>query len=214
MGNNKLLKEISLKLIRGDATAVEKMTKEAVNQGIVAADILNNALISAMTDVGLAFQNNEIFLPEVLISARAMKAGMEILKPLLTASNFKARGKVCIGTVKGDLHDIGKNIVATMFEGAGYEIVDLGIDVATEKFVDSAKRHSPDIIAMSSLLTTTMLQMESVIEALEIEKLRHQIKVVVGGAPITSAFAEEIGADGYAPDAYGAVDMVKKLLPV
>jgi 5-methyltetrahydrofolate--homocysteine methyltransferase len=209
--NEKQFQEISSKLMKGDAGSVKALTEKAISDGIEAAEILNKALITAMTEIGIQFKNNDIFLPEVLIAARAMKAGMEIIKPLLVKSNFKAKGKVCIGTVKGDLHDIGKNIVAMMLEGAGYDVIDLGIDVPPEAFVQSVKENQPDVVAMSSLLTTTMLQMKEVVQSLNKESLRYSIKVIIGGAPITQAFADEILADGYAPDAYGAVDLLNQL---
>jgi 5-methyltetrahydrofolate--homocysteine methyltransferase len=166
-----------------------------------------------MERIGVRFRNCEIYIPEVLIAARAMHAGLAVLKPILSKSSTAMTGKVVIGTVKGDLHDIGKNLVAMMLEGGGFEVTDLGIDVSPEKFVESLKQSQAQIVGMSALLTTTMGQMKATIQALETAGLRNKVKVLVGGAPVTERFAKEVGADGYAPDAASAVDLVKSLLP-
>jgi methylmalonyl-CoA mutase cobalamin-binding domain/chain len=165
-----------------------------------------------MAVVGEKFKNNEFYIPEVLVAARAMNAAMAIVKPLIVGDQLKPLGKVVIGTVRGDLHDIGKNLVMMMLEGAGFEIVDLGVDVAPEKFVEAAKANSADVVAMSALLTTTMPAMKDTIAALEENGLRDKVKVIIGGAPVTQSYADSIGADGYAPDAASAVDKVKELL--
>jgi 5-methyltetrahydrofolate--homocysteine methyltransferase len=167
-----------------------------------------------MNIVGEKFKNNEFFIPEVLIAARAMKAGMEIIRPLLVEAEVKARGKVIVGTVKGDLHDIGKNIVAMMLEGAGFEVINMGTDVTIEKIMEHMEKDPPDVVGLSALLTTTMVYMRDVIQALENAKLKERVKVIIGGAPITQAYADEINADGYAPDAASSVDLVKGLLNI
>lgn len=197
----------------GNAPKVKEMVEAALAEGVNPEDIVNKALIVGMSEVGELFKNNEIYVPEVLIAARAMYAGLNILKPLLAERDVKPIGKVVIGTVKGDLHDIGKNLVAMMLEGAGFEVTDLGIDVSPEKFVNAAKAAGPGcIVAMSALLTTTMPAMKDTIEALKAAGIRDQVKVMVGGAPVTQKFADEIGADGYAPDAASAADLAKTLV--
>ena len=175
-------------------------------------EIVNNALIVGMSEIGELFKNNQIYVPEVLIAARAMQAGLTVVKPLLVDRDIKPIAKVAIGTVKGDLHDIGKNLVAMMMEGAGMEVIDLGIDVAPEKFVDAVITYGVDIVAMSALLTTTMPYMRETIEALEAAGLREQVKVIIGGAPVTQSFADEIGADGYSSDAASAAELAKALI--
>ncbi len=209
-----ILEQIAEKLIEGDADSVTTLTQNAIDQHIEASDVLNNGLLSGMDVVGQRFKKNEFFIPEVLIAARAMKAGMEIIKPLLAAAKIKARGKVVLCTVKGDLHDIGKNIVSMMLEGAGYDIVDLGADISKEVILEQIKAHQPDVLGLSALLTTTMGYMGEVIQTLEEEGLRQQLKVIIGGAPVTQAYSEEIHADGYGPDAVSAVDQVNSLLKV
>jgi len=199
-------------VIKGQAAEVEKLTKEAIAGGAKAQDILKNTLIPAMGIVGEKMKNNEFFIPEVLIAARAMKSAMVILKPLLADEDVESEGKVLLGTVKGDLHDIGKNLVMMMFEGAGFKVVDLGIDVTPEKFVNAVKSENPDIIGMSALLTTTMPSIKQTIDALKEAGIRNKVKVMVGGAPITQDYANEVGADGYASDAPSAVDRAKQLL--
>jgi 5-methyltetrahydrofolate--homocysteine methyltransferase len=199
-------------VIKGKSADVERLTKEALNSGIKPQEILKNALIPAMGIVGNKMKNNEFFIPEVLIAAKAMKSSMVILKPLLADKDFGSEGKVLLGTVKGDLHDIGKNLVMMMFEGAGFKVVDLGTDVSPEKFVNAVKSENPDIVGLSALLTTTMPSIKKTLEALKEAGLRNKVKVLVGGAPITQEYANEVGADGYASDAPSAVDKAKQLL--
>jgi len=203
---------IAENLIKGNRDGVSELVQQAVDEGVSVSDILNKGLVAGMDVVGAKFKNNEFYVPEVLIAARAMKAGMKIIRPLLAESGAKPMATFVIGTCKGDLHDIGKNLVSMMMEGAGYEVIDLGIDVAPEKFVEVVKERSPDIIALSALLTTTMPAMKTTIDALEAAGVREQVKTMIGGAPVTQNYADEIGADGYAPDAASAVDTVKKLL--
>ena len=201
------LQEISLKLQAGKAKDVKQLVQQAIDEGIPAQEILEQGLISGMNVVGEKFKNNEVFVPEVLVAARAMNMGAKLLKPLLTAEGVKANGKVCIGTVKGDLHDIGKNLVKMMLEGKGIEVVDLGTDVAPETFVQTAKDQNCQIICCSALLTTTMGVMEDVVKAAENAGIRDQVKIMIGGAPITDAFCKQIGADAYTPDAASAADV-------
>ena len=197
----------------GNAPKVKELVEAALAEGVNPEDIVNKALIVGMGEIGELFKNNEVYVPEVLIAARAMYAGLNILKPLLAERDVKPIGKVVIGTVKGDLHDIGKNLVAMMLEGAGFEVTDLGIDVGPEKFVDAVKSLDGDcIVAMSALLTTTMPAMKDTIEAFKEAGLRERIKIMVGGAPVTQNFADEIGADGYAPDAASAADLAKTFI--
>ncbi len=205
-----ILKQIQENLIKGKAKEVLALCEEAVKKNIPVEQILNEGLISGMAIIGEKFKNNQVYVPEVLIAARAMNSGMGFLKPLLAKANVKARGKVAIGTVKGDLHDIGKNLVKMMLEGAGFEIVDLGVNVDPEKFVAAAKEKSCDVIAMSALLTTTMGSMKATVDAVKAAGIK--TKTIVGGAPLTDSFAKEINADGYAPDAASAVDLVNKLI--
>ena len=206
------LGEIRQALESGNAQAVRKLTEAALGQGISAETVLNEGLIAAMSRVGEKFKRNEVYVPEVLVAARAMYAGLDILRPILVETGTKAVGKLVIGTVRGDLHDIGKNLVRMMFEGAGFQVVDLGIDVTEDKFIDAVRTERPDFIGMSALLTTTMPAMKTTIEALENAGLRDKVKVIVGGAPVTQHFADAIGADGYAPDASSAVDLAKELI--
>jgi 5-methyltetrahydrofolate--homocysteine methyltransferase len=206
------LKELQSALERGDAPAVEKLTQAAIDEGVAAKEILDNALIAGMAVVGERFKNNEIYVPEVLIAARAMTAGMKTLEPLLVEAGVKPVGTIAMGTVRGDLHDIGKNLVAMMMRGNGFKVVDLGIDVTPEQFIETAKKQDVDIIGMSALLTTTMPSMKATIEGLQKEGLLGKVKVMIGGAPVTQRYADEIGADGYAPDAGSAVDKAKALL--
>jgi len=207
-----LLDEIAVSIMNGDADEVKKLTEQALSQNVLAEDILKQGLVSGMNIVSKKFKNNEVFIPEVLISAKAMKAGMGVIKPLLAQANVQSKGKVVMGTVNGDLHDIGKSIVAMLLEGAGFEVIDLGADVPLEKFMESIKKEDADIVGMSALLTTTMTFMKVLIDELEKTGLKKKVKVMVGGAPVTSAFAEEIKADGYAPDAAQAVDLAISLL--
>lgn len=208
------LSEIASALIEGNRKKVQELVSLAIKEGVPPERIINQGLIAGMQVIGERFKNNEIFVPEVLVSARAMHAGMDLLKPLLAKSPEILKGKIVIGTVKGDLHDIGKNLVVMMLEGAGYQVIDLGIDVDAEKFVESVKTYNPHILGMSALLTTTMPYMKVTIEALEKAGLRGKIKVIVGGAPVTEEFAKEIGADGYAEDAGSAVELVNDLLEI
>jgi len=207
-----VLEKISESLQKGDAKEVEELVKKAINENIPAVDILNEGLIRGMNVLGVKFKNNEVFIPEVLVAAQAMKAGVELIKPLLSESNVTSKGKFMIGTVKGDLHDIGKNLVIIMMKGAGFDVVDLGVNVSKEKFIEAIVKENPDILGMSALLTTTMTYMKEVIDELQNRQLRDKIKVIVGGAPITAEFAEEIGADGYSPDAGSAVELVSSLI--
>ena len=199
-------------LAQGKMEEVKKLTDEALNHGESAETILKEGFIQSMDRIGVRFKNGEIYIPEVLIAARAMHAGMDVLKPVLSKSTTRLSKKVAIGTVKGDLHDIGKNLVAMMLEGGGFEVVDLGIDVSAEKFVEAIKNHKPQVVGMSALLTTTIREMKMTLEAMEKAGLRKEVKAIVGGAPLTEKFAREIGADGYAPDAASAVDVVTSLL--
>jgi len=207
----KIVTTINEKVIAGDDTEVALQVQQAIAAGIDPGIILNDGLISAMNEVGKRFERGEYFVTEMLMAARAMKAGLEPLQPLLIKTDIKPLGKVVIGTVKGDLHDIGKNLVAVMMEGVGLEIVDLGVDVSADRFVDAA-RAGADIVAISALLTTTMQQMKTVIAALNEAGLRNRIKIMVGGAPVTEDFAHEIGADGYGKDAGSAARLAKELI--
>ena len=201
------LQDISIKLQAGKAKDVKALVQQAIDEGIPAQKILEEGLISGMNIVGEKFKNNEVFVPEVLVAARAMNMGTNLLKPLLDAEGAKANGKVCFGTVKGDLHDIGKNLVKMMLEGKGIEVVDLGTDVSPEMFVNTAKEQQCQIICCSALLTTTMGVMEDVVKAAEAAGIRDQVKIMIGGAPITEAYAKQIGADAYTPDAATAADV-------
>ncbi|MGC8863567.1 MAG: corrinoid protein [Armatimonadota bacterium] len=207
------LQALAQAIINGKAPDVKAMTESALAEGMSPGEILNNGLVAGMNVVGEKFKNNEFYVPEVLIAARAMKAAMEVLRPQLVNSGVQPVGKVAIGTVRGDLHDIGKNLVAMMLEGAGFEINDLGVDVKPEQFVEVVK-NGADIVAMSALLTTTMPAMKDTIEALKAEGVRDKALVMIGGAPVTQNYCDEIGADGYAPDAASAVDKAKELLKV
>lgn len=205
-----MLKDIQEALLKGKKDEVEKLVDQVLASGQSAAAILNEGLIIGMDRLGVMFKNNEVFIPEVLVAARAMNAGMAKLEPLLVKEGIQPKGAVVIGTVRGDLHDIGKNIVAMMLKGAGYRIVDLGIDVSAEKFVTAAKENKADIIALSALLTTTMIGMKSIVEAVQESGLN--VPVIIGGAPVTRDYATEIKAEGYAPDAASAVEEVGRLL--
>ncbi len=208
-----LIQEIREAVIEGQAKVVVPKVEQALQEGIDANTILHDGLIDAMSEVGQLFEDGEFFVPEMLIAARAMSAALDVLKPLLVEQGVEPIGKVAIGTVKGDLHDIGKSLVAMMLEGAGFEIVNLGVDVSPEKFIEEVKKGA-QIVAMSALLTTTMSNMKVTIDAIKAAGLRDQTVVMVGGAPVTAAYAEEIGADGYAPDASAAVRKAKELLGV
>lgn len=202
-------KGIAEALIEGNAGKVKDLVQEAADEGVVPQKILDEGLIAGMEVVGVRFKNCEIYVPEVLVSARAMHAGMDILEPLLAASGAKARGVFIVGTVKGDLHDIGKNLVAMMLTGTGWKVVDLGVDVDAEKFVQTALDEDADVIGLSALLTTTMVNMKSVIELAKNKDCK--AKIVVGGAPLTKSYADEIGADGYAPDAATASEIISNM---
>jgi 5-methyltetrahydrofolate--homocysteine methyltransferase len=205
------LNELSVAIINGDMEEARKLTQALLDQGLPAGKIVSEGLIPGMNEVGRLFKACEYYVPEVLISARAMKSSMELVRPLLSGADSAKMGKIVIGTVQGDLHDIGKNLVAMMLEGAGFEVVDLATDVSPAKFVEAVKQHKPKVVAMSALLTTTMTAMKSTIEALKEAGVRTDIKVMVGGAPVTERFAHEIGADGYAPEAATATDVAKNL---
>jgi 5-methyltetrahydrofolate--homocysteine methyltransferase len=205
------LKNIYQSVVEGDSSAVSAGVRAELDAGTAPEEILNQAFIAAMDYVGQQFEAGEFFVPEMLISARAMQSGMNLLKPHLVEGGVESAGKVAIGTVKGDLHDIGKNLVAMMLEGAGFEILDLGTDVPTSKFLEAASGGA-DVIAMSALLTTTMGNMSDVLKALEDSNLRDKVKVIIGGAPVTDAYAEKIGVDGYAADASSAVRKVRELV--
>jgi 5-methyltetrahydrofolate--homocysteine methyltransferase len=209
---SEILSTISTAVIEGNLDDIVELTEDALDEGLEAQEILNQGLMPGMDHVGVEFKAGNMFVPEVLRSARAMQASMDILKPLLAESGVKMVGKVLLGTVKGDLHDIGKNLVAMMCEGAGFEVKDLGKDVAPESFVEAVKEFEPDVLGMSALLTTTMRAMEHTIKALEEAGVRDQVKVMVGGAPVTQSFADQIGADGYASNAAAAVEMAKKFV--
>lgn len=206
------LKEIGENLINGQAPKVRELTQAALDKGIEIEKILNEGLIAGMMEVGERFKREEIYLPEVLFAARAMKAGMEVLEPLLLSAGAQPRGKIILGTVKGDVHDVGKNLVGIMLKGAGFEVIDLGVDIAPEKFIDAAKEQGARLIGMSALLGTTIPVMKSTIEALEAAGLKGQIRTMIGGAIVSQSYADKIGADGYAPDAASAVDKAKELL--
>jgi len=209
-----MLEELKKAVLEGEDEKAAELTQKALEAGIEPGRILNEALVPAMEIVGKEYEDGKRYVPEMLISAEAMKAAMAVLRPKLVESGVKLKGKVVIGTVEGDLHDIGKNLVAMMLEGAGFEVIDLGVEVTAERFVQAVKEHKPDVLGMSALLTTTMIHMPEVIEALKAAGLRERVKVIVGGAPVTREYAEKIGADGYAPDAASAVELVKQLLGV
>jgi 5-methyltetrahydrofolate--homocysteine methyltransferase len=207
-----IFQKMASSLYAGEDEEVAALVQQALDQGMSPAEILSNGLIAGMDEVGKDFKAGDLFVPEVLVAARAMSAGMGILRPLLAAGEVPSAGKYVIGTVKGDLHDIGKNLVKMMLEGAGFETIDLGTDVEAQAFVDAVREHQPEMVGMSALLTTTMVNMKTTIEALEEAGLRNSVKVMVGGAPVTAAFAEEIGADAYAPDAATAVEVARSLV--
>ena len=207
MADLNLIKEM---VIKGQAAKVKELVQKAIDEKVRVQDILSNGLIAGMGYVGERFKKNEVYVPEVLIAARAMKSGLELLKPLLVKADIQPLGVVVVGTVKGDLHDIGKNLVSMMLEGAGFKVVDIGIDVPPEKFVTAARDSKAGLVALSALLTTTMVSMKAVID--EFKKSGLTVKTMIGGAPVTQSYADEIGANGYAPDAASAVDKAKQLL--
>jgi 5-methyltetrahydrofolate--homocysteine methyltransferase len=206
------LNAIAENLIKGQAPKVEELVREAMDEGVSVRDILNEGLIGGMSVVGEKFKNNEFYVPEVLIAARAMKAGMALIRPQLVEEKVEPIGKASIGTVKGDLHDIGKNLVAMMLEGAGFEVIDLGIDVSPEQFIESVHAQGAQIICMSALLTTTMPSMQTTVDAVKESGLTDKVKTMIGGAPVTQAYADQIGADGYAPDAASAAETARELI--
>jgi len=206
------LKAICEALMKGNAKLVGELVKKAIDEKMKPKEILDKGLIAGMSTIGEKFKKNEVYVPEVLIAARAMNAGLAMLEPVLAKAGVKPVGTFMIGTVKGDLHDIGKNLVAMMVKGAGFKVIDMGIDVSPEKFVEGVKKDSPQVVGLSALLTTTMPMMKNTIAAIKAAGLK--VKVMIGGAPVTQAYANEIGADGYAADAASAVDVAKKLAGV
>lgn len=209
-----LLKQIAIRLEQGEDEAVSKLTSDAIAQSISPKTILDDGLIAGMNVVGKKFRDHEIFLPDVLMAAKAMYAGMDLLKPLLIAEGIDVLGKVVVGSVQGDLHDIGKNLVSIMLRGAGFEVIDLGNDVPPHKFVEAAEKENAQVIGMSALLTTTMPVMKEVVDSVKEKGLNDRIKTIVGGAPVSGDYASEIGADSYGFDAANAVDQVKELIGV
>jgi 5-methyltetrahydrofolate--homocysteine methyltransferase len=207
-----LLDDLRKNVIDGDLNATQGLVNEALVENIPPEEILMDGLIAAMTEVGRMFENGEFFIPEMLVSARAMKGGLAILRPQLAAANIKAIGKVVIGTVQGDLHDIGKNLVGMMLDGAGFEVIDLGVDVSPEKYVAAVNEYHPDLIGLSALLTTTMPRMKDIVLALQAAGLQDSVKVMIGGAPVTQQYATEIGADMYAQDAASAAQRARQLM--
>lgn len=205
-----ILNDIAENLMKGKANDVKALVEQALNDGVPPGDVLNEGLLAGMGVIGQRFKKNEVYVPEVLIAARAMKAGMAILQPRLAGSGVEPRGIAVVGTVKGDLHDIGKNLVCMMLEGGGFKVVDAGIDVSPEKFIAVAKENNAKLIGVSALLTTTMTNMKAVVDAVKESDL--DAKVMIGGAPVTQAFCDEIGADGYAADAASAADLAKELI--
>ena len=206
-----LFKDLTDSIMEGNDSKVKEIVEGAVKSKVPVKEILNDGLIATMNMVGQKFKNCELFVPEVLMAARAMKAGIDVIRPLFDKAGVETLGKVVIGTVKGDLHDIGKNLVGMMVEGGGFEVLDLGVDVAPEKFVDAAKKNGAKICMMSALLTTTMPTMKETIEALHEAGLKGKVKTLVGGAPVTQKFADDIGADGYGSNAAAAVEVAKRL---
>lgn len=207
-----VIQKLSEALVNGDRVLVAELTRSCLEKGMPPELILDQGLIAAMNLIAERFKKDEIFLPEVMIAARAMQAALDILEPLLSSSENRSKGKIVLGTVRGDLHDIGKNIVSIMFRGAGFKVIDLGIDVSEERFAESVKEYHPDILGLSALLTMTLPMMKRTIEFIQQEGLRKNLIIMVGGAPVTERFAGEIGADGYAPNAASAVDKAKELL--
>jgi len=204
--------DLANSIITGDNVKSREIAQKLVDEGVSAVEILNNGLMSGMSVVGKKFKANEMYIPEVLVAARAMHAAMDVIKPLLIESDTPARGTVVIGTVQGDLHDIGKNLVAMMLEGGGFTVIDIGVDVSAEKFVEQVKKNNANIVGLSALLSTTMTGMKEIIEMFRADDSVRDVKIMVGGAPITQEYADKISADGYAPDAASAVDLVVDLL--
>jgi len=209
---SRILERLSAAIIEGDAEKTPKLVERALKQDLLPKDILDNGLVPGMDEVGIRFRRGDMFVPEVLMSADAMSAGLDVLRPLLVSSGVQLIGKILLGTVKGDLHDIGKNLVGMMAEGAGFEVIDIGFNVPPERFIDAIKEHQPDIVGMSAMLTTTMRAMGHTIRAIEEAGLRDRVKVIVGGAPVDAEFAERITADGYGSNAPTAVELCKSLV--
>lgn len=207
-----LLDDLLKSVINGDLNATQNQVRAALAKNIPPEKILTDGLIAAMNEVGKLFENNEFFIPEMLVSARAMRGGLAILRPKLAAEDIQPIGKVVIGTAQGDMHDIGKNLVGMMLEGAGFEVIDLGVDVSPEKYVAAVKEHQPDLVGISALLTTTMPRMQDVLLALQAAGLRGTVKVMIGGAPLTAQYASDIGADIYAPDAASAAQRARQMI--
>jgi 5-methyltetrahydrofolate--homocysteine methyltransferase len=207
-----ILDDVRKSVIEGDLKGTQAQVNQALAENIPPETVLKNGLIAAMTEVGQMFENGEFYVPEMLISARAMKGGLAILRPLLAAANIQAIGRVIIGTVQGDLHDIGKNLVGMMLEGAGFEVIDLGVDVSPEKYVAAVKEYHPDLLCCSALLTTTMPRMKDIVQALVAAGLRDSVKVLIGGAPVTEQYARDAGADVYAQDAASAAQRARQLM--
>lgn len=206
-----ILQEISEQLQKGKAKIVAELVQKAIDEGLTAQQILDEGLLAGMTVIGIKFKNNEVYVPEVLIAARAMNAGVNLLKPLMVSEGVKSKGKACIGTVKGDLHDIGKNLVKMMIEGKGIEVIDLGTDVDPQTFVDTARDQNCQIICCSALLTTTMGAIEDVVKAASAEGIRGKVKIMIGGAPVTDDFCKQVGADYYTPDAATAAEVALRI---
>jgi 5-methyltetrahydrofolate--homocysteine methyltransferase len=209
---SRVFERLSTAVIEGDADKATKLVRKGLDEGLAPRGILENGLVVGMNEVGVRFKAGDMFVPEVLMSAEAMHAGLEVLRPLLVQGGVKLAGKIVLGTVKGDLHDIGKNLVGMMCEGAGFEVINLGFNVEPEKFVEAIKEHQPQIVGMSALLTTTMRAMAQAIKAIEEAGLRDRVKIMVGGAPVDEAFAERIGADGYGSNAAAGAELAKKFV--
>jgi len=211
MEEQQALADLRNAVVSGDMDSTASLAEAALTQGVGAAEILNGVLIPAMDEVGTRYESGELFVPEMLVAAEAMKRALNVLRPLLMEEGIQPEGRVVIGTVEGDLHDIGKDLVAMLLEGAGFEVTNLGVEVTASQFVEAVREYGPDIVAMSALLTTTMIRMPEVVSALTAAGLRDQVRVIVGGAPLSASYAEEIGADGYAPDAASAVKLARRL---
>ena len=209
---SEIYEQLSTVILKGDVNQAPDLVQKALDENLAPKDILDNGLVAGMNEVGARFKRGDMFVPEVLMSARAMQAGLEILRPALVASGTKLIGTIVMGTVKGDLHDIGKNLVGMMCEGAGFEVIDLGFNVPPEKFLEAIKEHQPDIVGMSALLTTTMRSMGHTIKAIEEAGLRDNVKIMVGGAPVDAEFASRIGADGYGSNAVGGTEVAKQFV--
>lgn len=210
--SEKIFEKISTAIMEGDSDASASITQQGLDEGVTAEDLLNNGLIVGMNEVGVRFKAGDMFVPEVLMSAEAMASGMDLLRPLLVESGTKMAGTIVMGTVEGDLHDIGKNLVSMMCEGAGFQIVNIGFDASPDKFIGAIKEHQPEIVGMSAMLTTTMRAMGHTIKAIEEAGLRDKLKIMVGGAPVDQEFAERIGADGYGANAPASSELAKQLV--